>query len=128
MSGNYVDAEKLRQIVGLYSSDGYVAEVRNFGETGDEIRIWVIDRNGTHVPNWWAKREELDALRRLGILEPKEWETKEEETKAIRKYKLTDLGAKFAKKSEREMLGYFAAAGFEAQAHGDVTWEQEELK
>jgi hypothetical protein len=128
MSANYVDAEELRQILDLYSSNGYVAEVRNFGETGNEIRIWAIDRNGTHVPNWWAKREELDALRRLGILEPEEWETKKEETKAIRKYKLTDLGAKFAKKSEKEKLDYFAAAGFEAQAHGDITWEQEELK
>lgn len=128
MSANDVDGEELRQIVDLYSSNGYVEEVRNFGETENEIRIWAIDRNGTHVPNWWAKREELDALRRLGILEPEKWETKKEETKVIRKYTLTDLGAKFAKKSEREKLEYFAAAGFKAQAHGDITWEQEELK
>ena len=128
MSSNDVDAEKMRQIVVLYASDGYVAQVQNFGETANEIRIWAIDRNGTHVPNWWAKQEELDALRRLGILEPEEWETKKDETKAIRKYKLTDFGAKFAKESDREKLGYFAAAGYKAHGHREIAWEQEELK
>jgi len=115
MSSNDVDAEKMRQIVVLYASDGYVAQVQNFGETANEIRIWAIDRNGTHVPNWWAKQEELDALRRLGILEPE-------------KYKLTDFGAKFAKESDREKLGYFAAAGYKAHGHREIAWEQEELK
>jgi hypothetical protein len=128
MSSNDVDAEKLRQIVDLYARDGYVAQVQNFGETADELRITAIDRNGTHVPNFWAKQEELDALRRLGILEPEEWETKNEECKAIRKYKLTALGAKFARESDREKLGYFAAAGYKAHANREVTWEQEELE
>jgi hypothetical protein len=127
MSGNDVDAEELRQIVDLYASEGYVAEIRHFGETESEIRIWALDRDGMHVPNWWARREEIAALRRLGILEPEDWETKAQETKAIRKYKLTAFGAKFVQNSKKEKLGYFAAAGFEARARRDVTWEQEEL-
>jgi hypothetical protein len=128
MTTNDVDAGKLRQIVNLYADGGYVALVQNFGETADEIRSWAIDRNGTHVPNFWCTVEELDALRRLGILEPEEWETKKEESREIRKYKLTAFGAKFAKESDTEKLGYFAVAGYTAHGRHEVTWEQEELK
>ena len=101
-----VDAQELWRLINLSAHSGYVLERRHYplpegGKAESPVdTLWPIDSKGDYITGWHPARETIDALVKMGILEPEDWQETQQHEGIKRRYKLLPEGQRLTTLSD----------------------------